>query len=88
VAQVNAYRVQVIDSTHSPHNGDPSFPDSRGASGQGIGTGYIMLYENSQTGALVGWTWYTKQTTPYQGTNPTGANYRPMVAGYLTGPGI
>lgn len=85
---VNKYRVQVIDSTSTPHSGDPNYPDSRGTSGQGIGSGYIYLYENAQTGALVGWTWNTKQVTPYQGVNPAGSNYRPIVAGYLTGPGI
>jgi hypothetical protein len=88
VAQVNSYRVQVIDSTSSPHNGDPAFPDSRAASaGTGIGSGYINVYEDAQTGALVGWTWNTQQTTAFQCTNSAGANYRPMAAGYLSGPG-
>jgi hypothetical protein len=85
---VNEYRVQVIDSTSSPHTGDPNYPDSRGTTGQGIGTGYILLYEDAQSGALVGWTWNTKQRTPYQSFNPAGSNYRPIDAGYLTGPGI
>jgi hypothetical protein len=85
---VNKYRVQVIDSTSTPHSGDPQYPDSRGATGQGIGSGYILLYENDQTGALVGWTWNTKQQTPYQSFNPAGSDYRPIVAGYLAGPGI
>jgi hypothetical protein len=85
---VNQYRVQVIDSASSPHTGTPSFPDTRGSQGQGIGSGYILLYENAQTGALVGWTWSMTQRTPYQGINPAGPQYRPIVAGYLSGPGI
>ena len=85
---VNEYRVQVIDSASGPHTGAPGFPDSRGSHGEGIGSGYILVYENAQTGALLGWTWTTRQRTPYQGTDPAGSQYRPMVAGYLTGPGI
>jgi len=40
---VNEYRVQVIDSTDSPHTGDPDYPDSRGERGQGIGSGYFAV---------------------------------------------
>jgi hypothetical protein len=86
--KVNKYRVQVIDSTSTPHSGDPSYRDSRGATGHGIGSGYILLYENARTGALVGWTWNTKQMTPYQAIHSAGSRYRPIVAGYLTGQGI
>ena len=82
--------VQVHDSTSSPHGTSDSrwHADADGTHDQGIGSGYIYLYADQDTGAIIGWTWSTSSSSSYQGTDPTAAAYRPMAAGTLTGPGL
>lgn len=104
VSTVNKYRVTVFDSTKSPHGsyaGNP-YPDSRykkQLSGgtyvddQGLGSGTIVIYENPSNGAIVAWAWNVSPTTAsfyYAVTPPNGSTfeYRPIVAGYLDGPGL
>lgn len=101
VAAVNRYLVKVYDSTNSPHGNyfSNTYPDSRyqkewnGANwvaDQGLGTGFITLYEDVATGKPVAWAWNTSQTTKafyYAVTPPTGStlDYRPLAVGYLAG---
>lgn len=104
VSTVNKYRVKVFDSTKSPHGsyaGNP-YPDSRykkQLSGgtyvddQGLGSGTIVIYENPSNGAVVAWAWNVSPTTAsfyYAVTPPLNSSfeYRPLVAGYLDGPGL
>jgi hypothetical protein len=104
VSAVNQYRVKIFDSTDSPHGSYATnpYPDSRykkQLSGgvyvddQGLGSGTIVLYEDSSTGAVVAWAWNVSSTTAsfYYAVTPVGDpaySYRPLVAGYLTGPGL
>jgi hypothetical protein len=104
VSTVNKYRATVFDSTKSPHGSYASnpYPDSRykkQLSGgtyiddQGLGSGTIVVYENPSNGAIVAWAWNVSPTTTsfyYAVTPPSGSTfeYRPMVAGYLDGPGF
>jgi hypothetical protein len=96
--------VNVFDSTNSPHGSYASnpYPDSRykkQLSGgvyvddQGIGSGTIVLYADAASGAVVAWAWNVSPTTTsfYYAVSPVGDthyDYRPLVAGYLTGPGL
>ena len=81
--------VRVIDSTEYVHGDDPDYPDTRYASGdEGIGAGFIFLYTDGNH-YLTGWTWSAdKNSTIYQTTNAAAPNYRPMVIGRMTGPGL
>ena len=104
VSLVNRYEVSVFDSTNSPHGayGSNPKPDTRykrfcnGAwelvTDTGIGSGTIVLYEDAATGALVAWAWNVSPTTSsfYYAVTPNQGNfqYRPMVAGFLDGPGL
>lgn len=104
VTAVNKYRVKVFDSTRTPHGSYATnpYPDSRylkQPSGttfiddQGIGSGTIVLYESSSTGAIVAWASNVSTTTTafYYNTAPAGDTayeVRPLVAGYLSGPGL
>jgi hypothetical protein len=106
VASVNKFRVKIYDSTKSVHGGfnNNSYPDSRyktqaGTDAQGnpimvnddgIGSGYIVLYEDAANGNLVAWAWNTSPTTDsfyYAVPKPAGStfDYRPMVMGVLNG---
>lgn len=104
VSLVNKYEVSVFDSTNSPHGSyanNPK-PDTRykrfcnGAwefvTDTGIGSGTIVLYEDASTGALVAWAWNVSPTTAsfYYAVTPNQGNfsYRPIVAGFLDGPGL
>jgi hypothetical protein len=101
---VNKYEVSVFDSTNSPHGsyaGNPK-PDTRYrrfcngtwalVTDTGIGSGTVVLYEDAATGALVAWAWNVSPTTAsfYYAVTPNQGNfqYRPMVAGFLDGPGL
>jgi len=102
VSTVNKYVVAVYDSTKSPHgayNSNPS-PDTRyrqissvWTKDEGIGSGTIVLYEDATLG-IVAWAWNVSPTTDSYyyavtvASNPNGWEYRPMVAGYLAGPGL
>jgi hypothetical protein len=60
---------------------------------QGIGSGTIVLYEDPATGDLVAWAWNVSTTTTsfyYVVPRPAGSTLeeRPMVDGYLSGPGL
>jgi hypothetical protein len=104
VTTVNKYRATVFDSTKSPHGSYATnpYPDSRykkQLSGstyiddQGLGSGTIVIYENPSNGAIVAWAWNVSPTTTsfyYAVTPPANSTfeYRPMVAGYLDGPGL
>ncbi|MFL6233338.1 MAG: hypothetical protein ACJ76N_09415 [Thermoanaerobaculia bacterium] len=59
----------------------------------GIGSGTIVIYEEVSTGRIVAWAWNVSPTTTsyyYAFTfTPTGSyDVRPIVAGYLDGPGL
>jgi hypothetical protein len=61
---------------------------------QGIGSGTIVIYEDPATGDLVAWAWNVSTTTAdfyYSSVAPPAGStkkQRPMVAGYLSGPGL
>ncbi len=89
-------------SPHGSYASNP-YPDTRylkqltqlGAyiDDQGIGSGTIVLYEDPTTGDLVAWAWNVSTTTTsfyYVVPRPAGSTLeeRPMVAGYLSGPGL
>jgi len=100
VSSVNRYEVEVYDSTSSVHGNFVGSTDSRyltdldgsnnPVNDKGIGTGRILIFADASSGALVGWTWNTTSGTVYQGTDSTqnADSYRPMVAGFLSGPGL
>jgi hypothetical protein len=104
VGAVNKYEVVVYDSTKTPHGAYDSnpAPDTRyrqlnqivltWTKDEGIGSGTIVLYEEVSTGRIVSWAWNVSPTTGsyyYAVTpNPGSWEYRPMVAGYLAGPGL
>jgi hypothetical protein len=101
VGAVNKYVVAVYDSTKTPHGAYESNPspdtryrqiDSTWTKDEGIGSGTIVLYEEVSTGRIVSWAWNVSPTTGsyyYAVTpNPGSWEYRPMVAGYLDGPGL
>ncbi|HRD64657.1 MAG TPA: hypothetical protein PKY50_00715 [Candidatus Competibacter sp.] len=99
VTLVNRYRAKVYDSTQTIHGNYASNidPDSRynkqwngtaWVADQGLGSGYIALYEDVATGAPVAWAWNTSKTTKsfyYAVTPPAGSTmeYRPLAIGYL-----
>ena len=83
--QVDRWRVEVHDSTATPHGPtDSRWRRDGGAHDQGIGRGEIYLFAATETGAIVGWTWSHASATVFQGTAPSAANYRPLVAGALS----
>lgn len=101
VGAVNRYEVDVYDATKSPHGAYASNPkpDSRyrqvngvWTKDEGVGYGTIVIYEEVATGRLVAWAWNVSPTTDsyyYAITpNPGTWEYRPMVAGFLDGPGL
>lgn len=101
VTTVDRYLVEIYDSTSTVHGDYSGSTDSRyltdekvvngntvATNDKGLGEGEIYLFANHANGELVGWTWNTTQTTIYQGTDSTAAEYRPITAGYMTGPGL
>ncbi len=79
---VDRWRVEVYDSTSTPHGAtDSRWRGDDGAHDQGIGRGEIYVFAATATGTIVGWTWSLTSTTVFQGTAPTDADYRPLVAG-------
>lgn len=101
VGNVNRYEATVYDSTKSPHgaySSNPS-PDSRyrkvnnvWTKDEGVGYGTIVIYEEVSTGRLVAWAWNVSPTTDsyYYAVTPNAGLWedRPMVAGFLDGPGL
>ena len=91
--EVEVFSVWVLDSTQTPHGDidsrtgadtlNPEGPDDKG-----IGRAMIYIMADPQSGDMVGWTWSESSSTIYQGTDPDGENYRPLIAGYLYGPGV
>lgn len=104
VGSVNKYEVTVYDSTKSPHGAYSSnpAPDTRyrlfgsflqvWAKDEGMGYGTIVIYEEVSTGRIVTWAWNVSPTTDsyYYAVTPNAGTwgYRPLVAGYLDGPGL
>ncbi len=98
VGAVNEYQVTVYDSTNSPHGAYASnpAPDTRykyPLSDDGIGSGTIVIYEDAATGRIVAWAWNVSPTTSSYyyafSFTPAGTyDVRPIVAGYLDGPGL
>ena len=96
--QVERYAIQVLDSTQSVHLNQTGSTDSRymhdvdslghTVNDTGMGTGDLLLYADHSSGAIIGWTWNTIQSTAYQGTDAGASNYRPIVAGRFVGTGI
>jgi len=100
VSSVNRYQMLVYDATKSIH-GDyvSSTPDSRykkqwngttWVADQGLGAGYIALYEDAASGLPVAWAWNTSKTTSsfyYAVTPPPGTSlsYRPLAFGAIAG---
>lgn len=93
--QVERYAVTVLDSTQSVHLNQTGSTDSRylkdvdkngnPVNDTGMGTGDIRIYADHSTGEIIGWTWSSIQITPYQGTDASASNYRPIVAGRFVG---
>lgn len=98
VDSVDRYTVHIIDATSSVHGNSAGTTDTRyltdrnskglSVNDKGLGAGDILIYADHATGEIVGWTWNTYQSTPYQGTDPDGTDYRPIVAGALQGAGL
>ena len=96
VGSVNEYQVTVYDSTNSPHGAYASnpAPDTRYVhQDTGIGSGTIVIYEEAATGRIVSWAWNVSPTTSSYyfafSFTPAGTyDIRPLVAGYLDGPGL
>jgi hypothetical protein len=101
VGLVNKYEVTVYDATNSPHGSYSSnpAPDTRyrqvnsvWTKDEGVGYGTIVIYEEVSTGRIVAWAWNVSPTTDsyyYAVTpNPGTWGYRPLVAGFLDGPGL
>jgi len=83
VPKVNKYVVKIYDSTNSIHGNFASStqPDSRykkqwdgksWVADTGIGSGYIVIYEDAVSGSLVAWAWNTsaKTTSFYYAVTP------------------
>jgi len=95
---VERYSVQVLDSTQSVHLNQAGSTDTRylkdvdgagkAVNDTGMGLGDIRIYADHSTGEIIGWTWSSIQSTPYQGTDASASNYRPIVAGRFSGTGI
>lgn len=85
VPTADRWRVRIHDSTSAPHGSSDSRALSRGT---GIGNGWIYVFADSETGAIVGWTWSTNSRVTFQTTAPAAPHYRPVAVGYLSGPGI
>lgn len=100
VQLVNRIVLQVFDSANSTHGeGTSTMPDSRegkqwnGAAfvaDNGLGSGYVVLYEDATDGRLLAWAWNTSLETSsfyYTVMPPAGSakEYRPLVAGFLGG---
>lgn len=99
VPKVNKYIVKIYDSTNSIHGNYASStqPDSRykkqwdgksWVADTGIGSGYIVIYEDLATGSLVAWAWNTSTKTTsfyYAVTPPQGSalEFRPIEAGFM-----
>jgi hypothetical protein len=84
LARADRYRVVVHDSTATPHGPtDSRWQVDRGGHDQGVGRGEIYVFAAPATGALVGWTWSVTSPTIFQGTSPTAAHYRPLLAATL-----
>lgn len=82
--------VMIHDCTSSAHGSVDTRDgaEQNGRDDRGLGMGMIVIYEDANSGAIIGWKWSTTTSTIYQCVNPNAANYRPMVAGYLAGPGL
>lgn len=100
---VDLWLVNILDCTSSPHdpNDDRTLADVAVVNGktvmvddEGIGAAQIYVIADQTTGGIVGWTWSTSLNRVYQCVDPVGvdangnSNYRPMISGYLYGPGI
>lgn len=88
--EVEVFAVSILDCTSSPH-GDcdtrkGAEPDN--TDDQGIGRALIYIMADPETGEMVGWTWSTISSTIYQCTDSEADNYRPLIGGYIYGPGI
>jgi hypothetical protein len=99
--QVTVY--DSTNSPHGAYTSNPAWdtrykqvlPDStvQWVNDTGIGSGTIVIYEEVGTGRIVAWAWNVSPTTAsyYYGftfTPAGGYGVRPIVAGYLDGPGL
>lgn len=100
VALVNRYWAKIYDSTNTLHGNYASntnqdsrynkqWNGSAWVADQGLGSGYIAIYEDAVTGKPVAWAWNTSKTTQsfyYAVTPPANSTmgYRPLAIGYLT----
>lgn len=82
--------VSVLDSTSSPH-GDydtRAGADNNGTDDQGLGAAFILILSDADSGEIIGWTWSTNASTIFQCTQPDAPDYRPLIGGYIYGPGV
>lgn len=100
--KVRRYKTRIIDSTKSVHQNVKGSTDTRYrndvdskgnvVNDRGFGSGDIYLFADPQTGDLIGWTWSLKQSVAFQGVDESPGDgvgeYRPIVAGFIAGPGI
>jgi hypothetical protein len=78
------WAVPIADSTDSKHGCNPAYPDSRWfgdcttgyGPGAGAGTGYIRIYTDILTGALLGYTWSVTSATSTSYYSPSTRPYR------------
>ena len=84
------FLVDILDCTRTPHGVTDSRKGAEldNSDDRGIGRGQIYVFADQDTGEIVGWTWSANLWTIYQCTDSNAANYRPLVAGYVYGPGI
>jgi hypothetical protein len=98
--QVTVY--DSTDTPHGAYSTNPA-PDTRyrqilqngtlqWITDTGLGSGTIVIYEEVGTGRIVAWAWNVSSTTAsyYYAISPNPGTYslRPIVAGYLDGPGL
>src|SRR3954452_2109539 len=99
--QVTVY--DATDAPHGTYTSNPA-PDTRykhvlsngtvqWVQDDGIGSGTIVIYEEVATGRIVAWAWNVSPTTAsyyyaFTVTPATQYGVRPIVAGYLDGPGL
>lgn len=88
---VKVWKTLIADSTSTPHGSQDTrkFADPGGEDDLGIGGAVIYILTDPDSGEIVGWTWSaTLNGSMYQCVDPGEDVYRPLIGGYIYGPGL
>lgn len=88
---VEVWKTLIADSTRTPHGtlDTRKGAEENGDDDRGIGGATIYILADPDSGEIVGWTWSaTLNGSMYQCVDAEEDVYRPLIGGYIYGPGL